>query len=149
MSEVKSKEAEIRKALKTDYPLIPMNDITTEARLIAVAWIEGYEYQGMDIPGKQKLASDIMNYARRWHDQQSRLLQKENDLLEAREVAWSQRVKQLSEEIEEKDAEIERLKKLIENAHATGWIDYPEEYESNHDMTIEKSWQKFQTDNNL
>ncbi len=72
MSEVKSKEVEIRKAFKTDYPLIPMNDISTEARLLAVAW--GENMQDDFILQKQKLASDIMNYARRWHDQQSRLL---------------------------------------------------------------------------
>lgn len=59
------KDEKIREELKTDYPLIPMSEITDEARLIAVAWVEGYERQGMDIPGKQKLASDIMNYARR------------------------------------------------------------------------------------
>jgi hypothetical protein len=44
---------------------IHMKDITDEARLLAVAWVDGYESQGMDIPGKQKLASDFMNYARR------------------------------------------------------------------------------------
>lgn len=51
--------------MDNDYPLIPMSEITDEARLLAVAWVDGYEAQGMDIPGKQKLASDIMNYARR------------------------------------------------------------------------------------
>lgn len=55
----------LEKEMQTDYPLINMCDITDEARLLAVAWVDGYEYQGMDIPGKQKLASDIMNYARR------------------------------------------------------------------------------------
>jgi hypothetical protein len=58
-------EAQLKKEMETDYPLIRMKDITDEARLLAVAWVDGYERQGMDIPGKQKLASDIMNYARR------------------------------------------------------------------------------------
>ncbi len=58
-------EKKIREEMKTDYPLIPMSQITDEARILAVAWVDGYESQGMDIPGKQKLASDIMNYARR------------------------------------------------------------------------------------
>lgn len=56
---------ELELEMQRDYPLIPMSEITEEARLLAVAWVEGYERQGMDIPGKQKLASDIMNYARR------------------------------------------------------------------------------------
>lgn len=51
-----------------DYPLIPSDDITPEARLIAVRWVENYQPCGFDIEGKQKLASDIMNYARRHSD---------------------------------------------------------------------------------
>jgi hypothetical protein len=45
------------------YELIPLPDITPEARQIAVAWIEGYQPMGFDIQQKHKLASDIMNYA--------------------------------------------------------------------------------------
>ena len=45
------------------YELIPLKDITEDARNIAVAWIEGYETMGFDIQQKHKLASDIMNYA--------------------------------------------------------------------------------------
>lgn len=58
-------EAQLKKEMETDYPLIPMSEITPEARMLAVAWVDGYERQGMDLPGKQKLASDIINYARR------------------------------------------------------------------------------------
>jgi hypothetical protein len=61
-----TKDKKLKQEMDADYPLIPMMDITDEARLLAVAWVEGYEAQGMDIPGKQKLASDIMNYARRY-----------------------------------------------------------------------------------
>ena len=53
----------IAEALENDYPLIPMNDIEDEAREIAVRW--GGD-SGCDwIGDKHKLASDIMNYARR------------------------------------------------------------------------------------
>lgn len=43
--------------------LIPMSEITDEARSIAVSWVENYEPMGFDIQQKHKLASDIMNYA--------------------------------------------------------------------------------------
>lgn len=62
---VMDKDEKLQKEMDADYPLIPLMGITDEARLLAVAWVEGYEKQGLDIPGKQKLASDIMNYARR------------------------------------------------------------------------------------
>ncbi len=53
------------KGLETDYPLIPMSEITDEAREIAVAWGDEY-FPGIAMPEKHKLASDIMNYARRY-----------------------------------------------------------------------------------
>lgn len=59
------------KKLKTeawanDYPLVPLAEIEWEARSIAVAWVEGFEkIGGVEIEQKHKLASDIMNYARR------------------------------------------------------------------------------------
>lgn len=49
---------------KYKYPLIPITEITDEARKIAVSWVDNYQPQGMDIPNKHKLASDIMNYAK-------------------------------------------------------------------------------------
>ncbi len=48
-----------------------MSDIEDEARLIAVRWIEGYEPMGYDIEQKIKLASDLMNYAKRYHEQKN------------------------------------------------------------------------------
>lgn len=45
-----------------DYQLIPMNEITDEARKIAIRW---HENATDWIGDKHKLASDIMNYARR------------------------------------------------------------------------------------
>ena len=50
--------------LENDYPLIPLDQITDEARMIAVRWI-GVSELDFDIKEKHKLASDIMNYARR------------------------------------------------------------------------------------
>ena len=44
-----------------DYELIPMSEITDEARKIAVAWMECEDKDW--IGQKHKLASDIMNYA--------------------------------------------------------------------------------------
>jgi hypothetical protein len=50
--------------MKTEYELIPMSEITPEARKIAVAWIENYTpYVSLEIAQKHKLASDIQNYA--------------------------------------------------------------------------------------
>ncbi len=50
---------------KLNYALIPMSEITDEARRIAVAWIDNYKPDGsiINLEQKQKLASDIMNYA--------------------------------------------------------------------------------------
>lgn len=47
------------------YQLVPMNDVTDEARKIAVAWCDGFEPDlGMQIYQRHKLASDIMNYSK-------------------------------------------------------------------------------------
>lgn len=54
--------------LSKDYKLIPLNEITEEARLIAVMWAESPKSDF--IADKHKLASDIMNYAIRYHKQQ-------------------------------------------------------------------------------
>lgn len=55
------------KAIDTDYRLVPMHLIESEAREIAVRWVENYKPDGsmMNIEAKHKLASDIMNYHRR------------------------------------------------------------------------------------
>lgn len=121
-------EAEIKKQMKSDYPLIPMGDITTEARLLAVAWVDGYEPQGMDIPGKQKLASDIMNYARR-------------------------HAAALEKTIEEQKKEIERLKELMERVVRQNHVIYRNQ---NSSMTesqvaeeVELIWGHFKSKHNL
>jgi hypothetical protein len=52
---------------KEEYKLIPMSEITKEARELAVAWMECDDKNW--IGQKHKLASDIMNYARMYHDE--------------------------------------------------------------------------------
>ncbi len=50
--------------MSINYKLINLEDIDTEARRIAVAWVENFKpIGGSDIQAKHKLASDIMNYA--------------------------------------------------------------------------------------
>lgn len=49
--------------LEKSYQLIPMKDITDEAREIAVRWMECDDKNWIE--NKHKLASDLMNYARR------------------------------------------------------------------------------------
>ena len=51
---------------KTKQPIVPMLEITKEARELAVAWMVGYEdWMKSDIREKHKLASDVMNYAKK------------------------------------------------------------------------------------
>ncbi len=54
------------KSIENDYPLIPMGEITDEARILAVRW--GDNMKDDFITQKHKLASDIMNYARRYYE---------------------------------------------------------------------------------
>ena len=61
----KQTDEEIKKALAKDYQLIPMKDITDEARIIAKTWYAGVS-DIQDIRECHKLASDIINYARRY-----------------------------------------------------------------------------------
>lgn len=59
-------DQEIKKNMNGNYLPIPLSEIDQEARLIAVAWIEGYEKIGsIELEQKHKLASDFMNYSRR------------------------------------------------------------------------------------
>lgn len=65
---------QIQTRLDNEYKLIPMGDISAEARAIAVRWVEGFEpIGGIELRQKHKLASDIMNYAAH----QSTILRKE------------------------------------------------------------------------
>jgi len=58
-------DKDLKYQLENDYPRIPMGEIDDEARLIAVAWGDQYMGPGINMQEKVKLASDIMNYARR------------------------------------------------------------------------------------
>lgn len=88
-----------------DYPgykLIPMSEITDEARKIAVAWCDGFESDlGIQIEQRHKLASDIMHYAKVENDRlQSEVarLKEENEGLKTKiadgiepfEIQWEQ-----------------------------------------------------------
>lgn len=55
------------KEIDNDYKLIPMAEIDDEARIIAVRWMECEDKDW--IGQKHKLASDIMNYARRSNEE--------------------------------------------------------------------------------
>jgi hypothetical protein len=90
-------------AFGKDYVLIPLDEITEEARIIAVLWME--EEDRMFIANKHKLASDIMNYAKRYHLQQLAL----KDHLWAADKAELERVQRA---LEFKDQEIKMLKHL-------------------------------------
>lgn len=61
---------EIMKELAKGYSLIPMGEITNEARALAVEWCENYKPMGsINLEQKHKLASDIMNYANKYAEQ--------------------------------------------------------------------------------
>lgn len=70
------------KSIDNDYQLIPLSEITDEAREIAVRWGDEY-FPGVALNEKHKLASDIMNYARRYHEEKiNENLEQEDDLFE-------------------------------------------------------------------
>lgn len=66
------------KPVNTDYPLIPLTEITAEAREIAVRW--GEFMDDNFIIHKHKLASDIMNYARRYHEREMEKLARKTEV---------------------------------------------------------------------
>jgi hypothetical protein len=57
---------------KPQYTLIPLSEITDNARKLAVVWVEELQDTGGSmIQQKHKLASDIMNYAKVYHQAQN------------------------------------------------------------------------------
>lgn len=92
-----------------DYKLIPMSEITDEAREIAVAWMECEDKDW--IGQKHKLASDIMNYAQKHavdirHDlifKQNAIIKKQRAFLQylLKYCGTSQRIRQYESEIKE------------------------------------------------
>lgn len=69
-------DKKLKNDLKSDYPLVPMKDISDEARLISVAWMDCDDKRW--IGNKHKLASDIMNYSRRRIEQLAEKLREAN-----------------------------------------------------------------------
>ncbi len=58
--------------LLDDYELIPMDKITEEALTLALIWSANMKDSFLT----HKLASDIMNYARRFHENEMKKLKK-------------------------------------------------------------------------
>lgn len=77
--------SDIKQELKTDYPLIPMSKVSDEARMIAVAW---HENATDWIGDKHKLASDIMNYARRSNKELIEALEEVVRISDRKHDAW-------------------------------------------------------------
>jgi len=67
--------------------LIPLEEITYEARKIAVDWVENFKPMGFDIQQKHKLASDIMNYAKLVQEQNKELERIEHQ--KHNEIKWN------------------------------------------------------------
>lgn len=61
-SDIFFNETDTKQLKEDDYPLIPIEEIDDEARKIAVSW---HEAATGWIGDKHKLASDIMNYAKK------------------------------------------------------------------------------------
>lgn len=76
---------ELKQELQTDYPLIPMSKVSDEARMIAVAW---HENATDWIGDKHKLASDIMNYARRSNKELVEALEEVVRISDRKHDAW-------------------------------------------------------------
>jgi hypothetical protein len=56
-----------------EYQLIPLSEIEDDARKIAVVWVEELQDAGgIMLQQKHKLASDIMNYAKAYHQAQQK-----------------------------------------------------------------------------
>lgn len=77
--------SDIKQELQTDYPLIPMSKVSDEARMIAVAW---HENATDWIGDKHKLASDIMNYARRSNKELIETLEEVVRISDRKHDAW-------------------------------------------------------------
>ncbi len=80
----------MEKGINNDYPLIPMAEITDEAREVAVRWGDEY-FNGIAIHEKHKLASDIMNYARRYHDKKVAEEKEKNKVLYATQISHTEK----------------------------------------------------------
>lgn len=75
----------IKEEMQKDYRLIPMSAVSDEARLLAVAW---HENATNWIGDKHKLASDIMNYARRANKELVEALEEVVRISDRKHDAW-------------------------------------------------------------
>lgn len=105
--------------------LIPMSDIDDEARELAVAWVGNFPGRHgsimPDIAQKQKLASDVMNYA------QDRILIRSKQyqdkigeqivVIEEMTVTIA-KLKQENAQVGELESEVQRLKSLVKQVQA-------------------------------
>lgn len=112
--------------------LIPLNEITDEAGLIAVAWVEGYNPSSLDIGSKHKLASDIMNYA-------ASICEQEN--------------KELREEIKALNKIIDNHEKVVQHiqSHYNNVVGHLEnEVKSSYSLDCQDAeWEKYMNDYNI
>lgn len=114
----KSAEKKLKKELETDYPLIPMSGIEPEARMIAVAWAKCDDPHWIE--NKHKLASDIMNYARRKKSQLEEENKQLKDALKSRDILQAEdreEIKRLREENKRLKGENEKLGRLYVDTH--------------------------------
>ena len=77
--------SDLKKEMQTDYHLIRMSEIDNEARILAVAW---HENATGWIGDKHKLASDIMNYARRKNKELIEVLEEIIAISDRKHDAW-------------------------------------------------------------
>jgi hypothetical protein len=70
----------MKTGIDKDYKLIPMSEITDEAREIAKRWYAGVS-QLKDIREQHKLASDLMNYARSEIEKSNLLFEASSEIL--------------------------------------------------------------------
>lgn len=113
------------------YPLIPMSEITDEARKIAVAWCDNWTPMGrINLESKHKLASDIMNYAR---NSQPPISEKEKELEAARKE--NERLKGLVEK---------NFKSLKRNINRISGVN-----EHEVDKIVNDLWKMYQLEHNL
>lgn len=92
-----------KKEWESDYKLIPMSEITDEARELSVRWMECGDKNW--IGQKHKLASDIMNYARRQSAEKDKLI----EITHANLLAALEENKKLKEKVETMTTEYNEL----------------------------------------
>lgn len=104
-----TRDQQLIKEMQKDYPLIRLSDISEEARLLAVAW--GGSSKMDWIGDKHKLASDIMNYARR----QTSSLTTQLTEMTAEKNKWFDKWVGVAEKMDELEEKLRHKQKECEN----------------------------------